>query len=161
VSQDEKAGLVSVPQANVDVASAIPELTWVEKGPITGAYVLKDGILIYHIYKTDRKAIYDQANADMDQMRDRVVDQKERARLQSEIAVRANTAMAQVPWWPNIMVTLEQVFEEHFRHQPKKVSYYEEVDSCSVILPEPAMPAAKSKAHLEALFSKLALALQG
>jgi len=161
VSDEEKSGLSNTPQCNVDVASAIPDLTWVEKGPVVGAYVLKDGLLIYHIYKKDRKEIYDDANAQMDRYRNEVVDPKERSRVQDEVARRANAAMSQVPWWEDILNTVERVFKEHFRHHPQKVTYYPEVDSCSVIMPEPTMPGAMSKAHLEAPFSKLALAVQG
>lgn len=161
VSDEEKTGLGTTPQCNVDVAAAVPDLTWVEKGPVVGAYVIKDSLLIYHVYKRDRKEIYDQAMADMDRMRNEVVDQKERARRQSEIATRANAAMGELPWWDDIVGKLEVLFSDHFRHHPHKVTYYPEVDSCSVIMPEPTMPGATAKTHLEAPFSQLALLVQG
>jgi len=161
VSEEEKSGLVATPQGSLDVGAAIPELTWVEKGPVVGAYVIKDGLLIYHIYKKDRKEIYDDAMADMDRIRNEVVDAKERARLQNEVAMRANKAMSNLPWWVGILDTLTAIFADHFRHHPQKVTYYPEVDSCSVIMPEPTMPGALTKAHLEAPFSQLALQVQG
>jgi hypothetical protein len=161
VSDDEKHGLQHVPQCNVDVASAVPELTWVTKGVIEGAYVLKDGLLIYHIYKSDRKQVYDAANEGMDRIRDTEPDKAKRDALQNELSRVANSHMAEVPWWSGILDTLEEVCSEHFLHQSHKVTYYPEVDSCSVMLPEPTMPGAKTKAHLEAFFTKLALRVQG
>lgn len=160
VSDEEKAGLVTTPQCNVDVASAVPELTWVEKGPVVGAYVVKDGLLIYHIYKKDRKEIYDRAHQRMDTVRELGHPAKMQEE-QNRIAQEANTALAECPWWDDVLGKLSLVFSDHFRHHPQKVTYYPEVDSCSVIMPEPTMPGAMTKAHLEAPFSQLALLVQG
>lgn len=160
VSDEEKAGLGTTPQCNVDVASAVPNLTWVEKGPVVGAYVVKDGLLIYHIYKRDRKEIFDRAHMRMDTVRE-LGHPAKMAEEQNRIAQEANAALGDVPWWDNIVDKLTAVFSEHFRHHPNKVTYYPEVDSCSVIMPEPTMPGAMTKAHLEAPFAQLALLVQG
>lgn len=154
VSDVEKSGLENVPQCNVDVASAVPELSWVDRGSVVGAYVVKDGLLIYHIYKKDRKEVFDASHEEMERIRNEVVDRKELDRLQNEVSMEANAHLAQIPWWPNILNTLETVFSAHFQHQPHKITYYPEVDSCSVILPEPVMPGALAKEHLEGLFDR-------
>jgi len=160
VSDEEKAGLSTTPQCNVDVASAVPELTWVEKGSVIGAYVRKDGLVIYHIYKADRKEIFDRTHQRMDTVRE-LGHPAKMAEEQNRIAQEANAALNDVPWWEGTQQKLEQVFQDHFKHHPHKVTYYPEMDSWSVILPEPTMPGALTKAHLEAPFSQLALLVQG
>ncbi len=163
VTDDEKEGLKATPQNDMSgvLEEGIPDLTEVEKGEVVGAWTKKDGLLIYHFYKRDRKEIYDQANTDMDEMRNQVVDQKQRDRLQSEVAVRANQALAQHPWWLGFEDLLAEVFNDHFKYQPHKITYYSEVDSWSVMLPVPNTPVPMTNAQLEVPFSRVALRVVG
>jgi len=163
VTDDEKDGLKGTPQNDMAGAleEGVPELNKVEKGDVVGAWTEKDDLFIYHFYKRDRKEIYDQAHADMDEMRDQVVDQVQRDRLQSEIAVRANQTLAEHPWWPEIETILEEVFSDHFKYHPHKITYYSEVDSWSVMLPIPNTPVPMTDAQLEVPFSRVALRVGG
>jgi len=152
-----------MPQVNIadSVVSSVPELTEVEKGNIVGAYTFKDELLLYHFYKKDRKEIYDAAQAGMDRLRDEIDDKEKRDRLQGIIAHDANEALKAAPWWENFEAELHSVFSEVFKYQEHKVSFYKEVDSWSVMLPEPAGVTRPSKQHLEKPFAMLALRFGG
>lgn len=160
VSEEEKKGVATTPPDNLDVASAVPELTWVEKGSVIGAWVRKDGLVVYHIYKRDRKEIFDRTHERMDTVRELGHPAKV-AEEQNRIAQEANAALHECPWWPETAEKLQVVFQDHFKHQPNKITYYPEVDSWSVILPEPNMPGALTPQHLEAPIAKLALLVEG
>jgi hypothetical protein len=148
-----------MPQANIadNVTSGVPDLKDVEKGDVVGAYTIKDGLLIYHFYKKDRKAIYDAAHAEMDRLREEVEDQAEKAKLQGEVAKQANTDLEACPWWEGFEDELKAVFADVFKYQEYKISFYREVDSWSVILPEPSGVVKPSTQHLEKPFAMLAL----
>ena len=148
-----------MPQSNIvgSVASGVPELTEVEKGGVVGAYTFKDGLLIYHFYKKDRKEIYDIAQAEMDRVRDETEDAEKRNRLQGILAHDANEALSAIPWWPNFEDELHSVFSEVFKYQDHKATFYKEVDSWSVMLPEPSGAVRPNKAYLEKPFAMLAL----
>jgi len=150
-----------MPQINIadSVASGVPNLVEVEKGNIVGAYTLKDGLLIYHFYKKDRKEIYDTAQAEMDRARDEVEDLEKRSRLQGVLAHDANEALRAHPWWPNFEAELDAVFSEVFKYQDHKIDFYKEVDSWSVLLPEPSGVVRPSKEYLERPFAMLATRL--
>ena len=154
VSDEEKKGLYDAPQDNMadDLKSAVPDFFDVEKGDVVASFGLKDGLLIYHIFKKDRKAVYDQAHEALAVERD-----DSRA---SEISSNANTMLAASPWWPGFEDILNAVFAEHFKYNELKVTYYQEVDSWSVIMPEPKGMAVP-KSHLEAVVSKIALRVAG
>lgn len=145
-----------MPQANIaeTVVSGIPDLEKVEKGEIIGEYTLKDGLLVYHFYKKDRKEIYDDAFKALDAA-DRL-PQEERTKTQSEISHRANVNLAEHPWWPDFEKLLSDVFSEVFKYQEHKATFYNEVDSWSVILPAPGGLTKPSKQQLEKPFSVLA-----
>jgi hypothetical protein len=152
-----------MPQVNIasSVEAGIPQLNEVEKGGIVGAYTFKDGLLIYHFYKKDRKKIYDAAQAEMDRVRDETEDLKERNKLQGILAHDANENLNSHPWWPNFEEALHAVFSEVFKYQQHKAAFYKEVDSWSVILPEPTGVVRPSKQHLEKPFVMLALKIGG
>lgn len=132
-----------------DLVSLIPKFTDVEAGQIVGSFGIKDGLLIYHIYKADRKKIYDDVQARMDEVSGNGNPQL-RERELSRIAREGNEALAQIPWWDDFETTLYATFQEHFKYRPLKVSFYQEVDSWSVILPEPKPPVPPTEEHLAA-----------
>lgn len=150
-----------MPQANIaeQVVDGVPDLNEVEKGEVVGAYTFKDGLLIYHFYKKDRKTIFDQAHAEMDRIATEVEDPKEREAQQRTAAEGANTALAESPWWDNFEEELKAVFGEVFKYQEAKITFYREVDSWSVMLQEPSGVVTPSKQQLEKPFSMLALRL--
>jgi hypothetical protein len=149
-------------QSNIgdNVVSGVPDLVEVEKGDVVGAYTFKDGLLIYHFYKKDRKEIYDIAQAEMDRLRDEIEDKEKSDRLQGIIAHDANEALKAIPWWTNFETELHSVFSEVFKYQEHKVSFYKEVDSWSVMLPEPSGAVKPNKAYLEKPFAMLALRVE-
>mgnify|MGYP001813843965 CR=1 FL=1 len=153
VSDEEREGVKQTPQDNLSdkVTAGVPELHDVEKGDIVGAWTKKDDLLIYHFYKRDRKQIYDQAHADMDADPDN----------QNAIALKANQDLGRHPWWPGFEQLLEEVFVEHFKHNPRKITYYQEADSFSVMMPEPSGPVPMSDTMLEAPFAAVALRVGG
>jgi len=148
-----------MPQVNIaeSILSGVPDLREVEKGNVVGAYTFKDGLLIYHFYKRDRKEIYDDAQERMDAASE---DPQKRSEEQGVIAKEANEAMKQVPWWDGFENTLSEVFSEAFKYQEFKVSFYPEVDSWSVMLPKPQGVTQPTVKHLEMPFSLLALRVE-
>jgi len=148
-----------MPQTNIadSVAAGVPDLVEVEKGDVVGVYTVKDGLLIYHFYKKDRKEIYDSAQSEMDRIRDEVGDREKSSRLQGILAHDANEALEATPWWPNFEDELHSVFSEVFKYQEHKATFYKEVDSWSVILPEPSGVVKPNRSYLEKPFAMLAL----
>lgn len=140
------------------VAGGVPELKWVERGSIIGAWVEKDGLLIYHFYKRDRKGIFDAAQDEMAEAR-KQASAKQVEEWQQRIAEHANAELAKVPWWPNFEEVLDQEFKSHFRFHPFKTNYYPEVDSWSVVMEPPNTPTKWGPAQYEIPFSKIALRL--
>jgi hypothetical protein len=156
VSKEELDGLKSTPQANMaeSVVAGVPELHSLTEGPLEMQYTQKDGLLVYHFYKTDRKKIYDDAHKRMDVLAEKAhsnVRDREIARAAQE----ANEALDAVPWWPEIEAYLNGVFTVIFRDMERKVSYYREADSWSVILPEPITPLGLTQEKLESPFLAL------
>lgn len=154
VSDEEKKGLANVPQDNLadQLKEAVPEFKEVTKGEVIGSFGVKDGLLVYHFYKKDRRTIYVEAHKALEATKNNA--------QQQEIARKANIELAKHPWWPNFEQMLDGIFSEHFKYTDRKITYYPEVDSWSVIMPEPkglAMP----DSHLEAAVSKVALRVGG
>ena len=134
---------------------AVPEHHRVEKGKVIADYLFKDGLLIYHFYKADRKEIYDQAHEAMADLRGK----KDEATQQAVIATEANAALSEKPWWKEFEQILHTVFSESFKYSDRKVDYYREVDSWSVMMPEPKGPVRMTAAHLEVPVAKVALSV--
>ena len=153
ISEDEKKGLESAPQdaLSIPIQSAVPVFTDVVKGAITGSYGKKDGLLLYHFYKTDRKNIYDDAQSLM----------QETPGSNEQIAEQANEKLEAHPWWEGFEGILHEIFTDHFKYQEFKITYYIEVDSWSVMLQEPKTPVPMSKAQLELIFSRVSLRVTG
>ena len=132
----------------------IPKATTVRKGSVIAEYVLKDGLLIYHVYKADRKALFDE-----------IVVELEKYPIGSPTASKfieeSNARFEAAPWWPDTESLLSQMMREHFRTDQVTIDYYREVDSWSVVMPEPPIPGARASGHLESVVSKLALKFGG
>jgi hypothetical protein len=163
VSEDEVEGLKGTPQDDLSeqLKDAVPELTEVENPQVVGRYGFKDGILVYHIHHPARKQIFDKANEDMDAISQEEKDPHVMRVRQGEIAKTANEELDQHPWWENIEMILEEVFSEVFKHAPHKITFYQEVDAWSVILPETVFPMQPPKEMLEKPFVKIAERVMG
>lgn len=163
VSDDEVTGLKGTPQDDLSeqLKDAVPELTEVENPQVVGRYGFKDGVLIYHIHHPARKQIFDKANADMDAVSETEKDPHVMRVRQGEIAKAANLELEGTKWWPDIERILDEVFTEVFKHAPHKVSFYQEVDAWSVILPENVFPMQPPKEMLERPFTKIAERVMG
>jgi len=150
-----------MPQANIaeNVVAGVPDLKEVEKGNIVGAYTFKDGLLVYHFYKKDRKKIFDEAFRALDAVED--LPQKEKTKAQNEISHRANVELSEKPWWPDFEKYLSEVFSEVFKYQEYKATFYSEVDSWSVILPAPSGLVTPNQQQLEKPFAMLAFRVGG
>lgn len=150
-----------MPQANIaeNVVAGVPNLKEVEKGNIVGAYTFKDGLLVYHFYKKDRKKIYDDAFKALDAAGE--LPQKEKVKTQNDISHQANLALAEKPWWPDFEKYLTDVFSEVFKYQEHKATFYDEVDSWSVILPAPSGLVEPNRQQLERPFAMLAVRVGG
>jgi hypothetical protein len=85
-----------------------------------------------------------------------VADRGASTKMQQSLASEANQKLANMPWWPDFGDTLKTVFGDHFRYQTAKITYYPEVDSWSVMLPEPSSPLAMTPSHLEGVIVAVA-----
>ena len=72
----------------------------------------------------------------MDAIADNLADFNKRREEQDKIAQQANEELEKIPWWNNFEQILDEIFNNHFKYHPHKTSYYPEVDSWSVMLPE-------------------------
>jgi hypothetical protein len=133
------------------VQDGVPDLTWVDAGHIKGAWVIKDGLLLYHFYKRDRKDVYDNAQAEMDDAR-KTCSKEQLPVAQQRIAEHANSEFEKRPWWPEFKTVVEGVFKDHFRYSSFKIDYYREVDSWSIVMPEPNTPIKWTKEQYETPF---------
>jgi hypothetical protein len=133
--------------------SAIPTLTRVLRKNVLCDYGIKDGYLIYHVYKADRKEVFDQAMNILVSVKD--------TKQQIQVAEAGNAQLESIPWWPNTEEVLRKTFSEHFRTDQIKVDFFPEVDSWSILMMEPPLPGAKEKGFLESAISKLALQFPG
>lgn len=93
VSEDERHGLENVPQHNLaeNVVAGIPDLKKYEGGSVIAEYGIKDGLIVYHFYKKDRREVFLEAHRQMDAERD--------PSKNKEIARNANAALNTMPWW--------------------------------------------------------------
>jgi len=122
---------------------AVPTLTKLPiKDDLYAEYTIKDGMLLYHFYNVKRKEIFESALKAMEDAP---------AAEQNRLGVEANAALEKHPWPLEFGENLSSVFVEHFRQPLLKVEYYLEVDSWSVMLPEPELPGSRAKTHLEAI----------
>jgi hypothetical protein len=163
VSGEEKKGVEETPQ--VDLANAlqdaVPAFERVEKGDLIAEYGVKDDLLLFHFYKKDRREIYDRAHAAIDKV-GQLYGRAPQADVEiAKISKEANADLEQCPWWPDFEAVAAEVFQDHFRYQPHKLTYYMEVDSWSLMLPQPTIMAQTKPQFHETFVSKLALRLSG
>ena len=109
-----------------DVIKAVPKFNEVAKNNLLVQWRLADGTLTYHIYKTDRKNLFDKTEALLKTL---VTDESKNA-----LAEEANAEFEKIPWWPEFEKKLMEALTEYFKLASGKVGYYREVDSWSVSL---------------------------
>jgi len=131
------------------LASAIPKFKECTIGKLFVEFGAKDGLLIYHLYHTDRKHIFDSATSKLDggcSAEDR-----------QSIAELANNALEATPWWPGMQACLMAAISDQFRDTPSSVKYVSEVDSWSVVMPMETMPlGVQSPEHVAAFVLNVA-----
>lgn len=155
VSEDERHGLENVPQHNLaeNVVAGIPDLKKYEGGSVIAEYGIKDGLIVYHFYKKDRREVFLEAHRQMDAERD--------PSKNKEIARNANAALNTMPWWDDTEGKLREAFLETFKFSAHKINYYQEVDSWSVVLPEPQTPVPPNDDKLLEPIKRLVLRVTG
>jgi hypothetical protein len=114
------------------LADAVPKFKEWTIGKLFAEFGAKDGLLIYHLYHSDRKYIFDTATSKM--------NETSSAEGRQAIAEVANSALEGTPWWPGTEPCIMAAISDHFRDTPASVKYVPEVDSWSVVLPMDAMP---------------------
>jgi hypothetical protein len=139
-----------------DLMDAIPKFKDVVRGNLLVQWALlpnakKETVLTYHIYKVDRKKIFDLAEATLLE----TTNPTTRATIASE----ANAALEERPWWPEFGETLKSVLEDHFKYVAGKLGYYREVDSWSASID--ATDQMWPDSYIESFANKLALKVGG
>lgn len=109
-----------------DLLNAVPKFNEVAKNNLLVQWRLEDGTLIYHIYKVDRKNLFDRTEAALKAL---TKDADKNA-----LAVAANIEFEKIPWWPEFGVKLTEALTEYFKGSAGRMNYYQEVDSWSVSL---------------------------
>jgi hypothetical protein len=120
----------------------------VEQELIEGEYGIKDGILYLHFYKKDRKKLYDQVMQN-------VAATKRGSKEEAAAFAEGDTKLREIPWWPAIEEVLGLVAKEKYRYVEPKITYAPEVDSWSVMLPEPTSFGATATKYLESFFNEV------
>jgi hypothetical protein len=152
-------GLTSTPQEDLAEGVKEPEFLEVARSDIMGRITLKDDLIIYHLYDPTRKAIFDSANEEMDSVLVAGRSAYDIRSRQSVIARRANEELDKHPWRQDYESIIDSVFDAEFKAAPHKTSYYQEVDSWSVILPDSAFPLTPKPEFLKGVVEKLSDAL--
>lgn len=165
ISVDELTGLRSVPLRPIKgvqidkednlasvVEGGVPQFKEFEVGEILGTYSIKDGALVFHIYKTDRKNLYDQIIADVEKT-------KRGSKEESEAFRIGNLEMVKIPWWDNTEQVLAEEAKSHYRYLDNRIGYTQEVDSWTVMFPEPTAPAAASDEYIQSFLTRIAARL--
>jgi hypothetical protein len=153
---DEEWNKRNLPQLPDDLSEhvQVPELTEVKHEHVLMEYGVKDGLLNYHFYHRGRKELIDAGHAAMDETRkrfeekckganenDKRVAAQARDLEQQQIARDVNAALEERPWWGGFGEFLGKIFPQVFKFRTGfKVSYFLEVDSWSVAMPEPKTP---------------------
>ena len=131
-----------------DVLNAVPKFNEVAKNNLLVHWRLADGTLTYHIFKADRKNVFDQAQHALSNLKDTYTA--------DEIARKANSTLEKIPWWSGFETALMESLTEYFKMSAGKVGYYSEVDSWSVSLEAgPLWTEAFIKGFVSCLGSKL------
>ena len=141
-----------------DLLSAVPKFRDVVSGDLLLQWARlatpKDDIIEIHLYKKDRKEIFEWAHA---AIKAAVGDS-----AAADLARAANEMLDAHPWWPDFEAKLLDVLSEHFRGSTGRVGYHEEVDSWSVTMyPGNAALLMWSEDHLTALADKLWAKIKG
>jgi len=114
----------------------------------------KELVCEYHIYKRDRKEIFDQAQD--------LLKVTSGADAVGAVAEAANADLAKHPWWPDFEKKLIETLSEHFKGVAGRVGYHEEVDSWSVSMhPENMALGMWLDTHLNAFAAKLWAKIEG
>jgi len=161
ISEEEMDGLVHTPQEDLSGAVKEPEFLEVSTDTVIGRIATKDDLIIYHLYDPVRKEIFDAANEEMDTMLVAGRSAYDVRTRQSKVAQRANAALDEHPWRDDYAAVVDSVFSSVFKSAPHKTSYYQEVDSWSVILPDSAFPMTPGPEFLKGVIHKLSEALAG
>jgi len=139
---NEKENLAST------VEGAIPRFDQIVLENITGEYTLKDGALVFHVYKNDRKVLFDQIMAD-------VANTRPGSKEESAIFQKGNLEMQKIPWWDNTEQVLAEEAKNHYKYLDNRIGYAQEVDSWTVMFPEPTTPGAASDMYLRGFLGRL------
>ena len=133
--EDEQEAVDTLPTRTMtasDLADAVPKFREWTIGKLFAEFGVKDEKLIYHLYHTERKSIFDAAT--------KKLDAAHSAEDRQSIAEVANSALEETPWWSETQTCIMSAISDHFRDAPASVQYVHEVDSWSVVLPVEAMP---------------------
>lgn len=165
ISENELRGLRNVPLKPIKemrieedenlattVEGGIPQFNLIELDNIAGEYTLKDGALVFHIYKKDRKALYDKIMADVENTR-------RGSKEESEVFKNGNLDMQKIPWWDNTEQVLAEEAKNHFKYLDNRIGYAQEVDSWTVMFPEPTTPGATSDMYLRGFLGRVDIRL--
>ncbi|CAB4131661.1 hypothetical protein UFOVP276_67 [uncultured Caudovirales phage] len=158
-TEEERKTVDTLPTDTTTVASlvdAIPKFNDVVRGNLLVQWTFLFGrtrsrTLEYHIYKIDRKNVFDLA--------EKALHGATSPSDRQIISTEANAALESIPWWPGFEETLQQVLGEHFKQTAGRYGYHLEVDSWSVsidantfLLPTP---------YIEAFADKLRAKIEG
>lgn len=151
VSDQEKGGLTCIPtpyedpnkakefgaELGKEVHGAVPQMKILSLSNIICEYGEKDGLLNYHLYYPIRYSIRMDAEGELETVRLSNLKPAEKEQAQQKIADAANKELAEHPWPSDILEKVTAVFQQVFKYQEFKVTFFEEVDSVSVVMPKP------------------------
>lgn len=150
VGDEEKQGLTTVPTTpnnlkgvksfgkdlQEEISSAVPQLQSVALDKVICEYGEKDGLYNFHFYLPVRYAIRMEAEEQMERAR-RECSKEQLPIMQQRIADHGNQKLAENPWPGNMEALITESFKQVFPYSEFKVSFFPEVDSWSVVMPEP------------------------
>lgn len=150
VSDQEVQGLGTVPptpadklgvkkfgkELGGDVASAVPSLKMIKRERIYCEWGIKDGLVNYHFYLPARYEIRAEAEEQMEAAR-KSCSREQLPAAQQAIADHYNPKLAEHPWPQGMDAKINNAKSSVFPYGDYKVAYFGEVDSFSLVFPEP------------------------
>lgn len=151
VSDQEKDGLGTVPAPFEDpnkakeygtdlgkeVQDAVPQMKMLTLSHLICEYGEKDGLVNYHFYTPIRYSIRMEAEGELEKIRHSSMSPQEKDAEQQKISDLANHALERNPWPGNFEEVAKGCFTKVFKYTEFKLNYFSEVDSFSLVMPEP------------------------
>ena len=160
---DSWVGGDKVVELGASTVQGVPALRNMELDHIWAHFCRKDGAFVFHFYHPARRAIYLKAHEDLDRVGADADMEPHRKQIEMQkISADANAELAEHTGWmkegdavPQIGHDILAAQKEEFGDAECRISYFQEVDSWSLIMPVPNLPVPVSDDRMASVVVRL------